>query len=102
IPRLAIFATLLGGVALPLQAETLQEALAAAYRDNPTLTASRAGQRATDETYNIQKANGLPSAGVQTTYQENAYREIPSPFQPNRTVSVAAQISAPIYSGGRV
>ena len=44
--RLAIIAAMLGGTALPARAETLQEALAAAYRDNPTLTAARAGQRA--------------------------------------------------------
>ena len=102
IPRLAILAALLCGAALPVRAETLQEALAAAYRDNPTLTATRAGQRATDESYNIQKANGLPSVQLQSTYTENAYREIPSPFQPDRTVATTARITAPIYSGGRV
>jgi len=104
--RPAILAVLLGGTAplllAPAHAETLQEALAAAYRDNPTLTATRAGQRATDETYNIQKANGLPSAQVQANFQENAYREIPTPFQPNRTIATTLGVSAPVYSGGRV
>ncbi|BAK67824.1 TolC-like protein [Sphingobium sp. SYK-6] len=100
--RLAILTALLGSTALPAGAETLQEALAAAYRDNPTLTATRAGQRATDENYNIQKANGLPSLSVETVYQENAYREIPNAFQPDRTISATGRISAPIYSGGRV
>ena len=101
-PRLALLAALLGGAALPLHAETLQEAIAAAYRDNPTLTAARAGQRATDETYNIQKANGMPTAQVQGTYTENAYREIPNDFQPDRTISAIARITPPVYMGGRV
>ena len=33
----------------PAHADTLQEALTAAYRNNPTLAAARANQRATDE-----------------------------------------------------
>jgi len=70
---LAIIAALLGASALPAQAETLQEALAAAYRDNPTLTAARAGQRATDESFNIQKAAGLPDVGLSSTYNEFAH-----------------------------
>jgi outer membrane protein len=100
--RLAIVALLLGGTALPVQAETLQEALIAAYRSNPTLTATRAGQRATDESYNIQKANGLPNVTLQSDYRENLYREIPSPLQPDRTIATTAQISTPFYSGGRI
>ena len=100
--RLVIFATLLAGSAMPLQAETLQEALAAAYRDNPTLTATRAGLRATDESYNVQKANGMPNASLTGNYQENAYREIPNAFQPDRTITATARIAAPVYSGGRV
>ncbi len=101
-PRLAILAALLCGTTLPASAETLQEALAAAYKDNPTLTATRAGQRATDENYNIQKANGLPSAQIQSNFQEFAYREIANAAQPGRLLSTTARIDAPFYSGGRV
>ena len=52
-------------------AETLQEALAKAYENNPTLTAARAGQRANDENVPIQKSGGLPNVGVGVDYQEN-------------------------------
>ena len=52
-------------------AETLQEALAKAYENNPTLTAARAGQRANDENVPIQKSSGLPNVGVGVDYQEN-------------------------------
>lgn len=105
-PRLALLAVLLSGAAVPVHAETLQEALAAAYRDNPTLTATRAGQRATDETYNIQKANGLPDVTLQGQYSERVQRA-PDPdpsqdFQAVRTVSGTLAVTVPIYSGGRV
>lgn len=100
--RLAILAALLGGVALPVQAETLQEALAAAYRDNPTLSAARAGQRATDETYNIQKANGLPDVSLGSTFTEFAHDRPLNPLAPNRSLSSSLSVSVPVYSGGRV
>ena len=44
----AVFATVLLGLA-PARAETLLEALASAYTNNPTLNAQRAALRATDE-----------------------------------------------------
>ena len=100
--RFALSALLLAGCAFPAQAETLQEALAAAYRDNPTLTAARAGQRATDETVNIQLATGRPTAQIQSQYSELAFRDPPAAFIANRTLGITAQANAPIYSGGRV
>lgn len=101
-PRLAIIAAMLCATALPVQAETLQEALAAAYRDNPTLTAARAGQRATDESYNIQKANGLPGVSASGTYTETLYNSPSNQFQPARTLSTALDLTVPVYQGGRV
>ncbi|MBT2186018.1 TolC family outer membrane protein [Sphingobium nicotianae] len=102
IPRLVLLAALLGGATVPLHAETLQEALAAAYRDNPTLTATRAGQRATDESFNIQKAAGLPNASLTSTYSEFAFNRPLNPLAPGRDLSTALSLSVPIYSGGRV
>ena len=43
------------------QAESLREALIAAYKNNPDLASARATQRATDETVPIARAQGLPS-----------------------------------------
>ena len=89
-------------VASPVQAETLQGALAKAYENNPTLTGARAGQRANDENVPIQKASGLPNVGTQAEYQE--YLVIPgnSFTSPSRILGVNAQLSVPIYQGGAV
>lgn len=46
------------GISAPAWAETLQEALALAYRTNPSLLAQRANQRALDETI-VQARSGL-------------------------------------------
>ncbi len=83
-------------------AETLQEALAKAYENNPTLTAARAGQRANDENVPIQKSGGLPDVGVGVDYQENLVLPGNSFFSPKRFVSVGGQLSVPIYQGGAV
>ena len=83
-------------------AETLQEALAKAYENNPTLTAARAGQRANDENVPIQKSGGLPNVGVGVDYQENLVLPGNSFFSPKRFVSVGGQLSVPIYQGGAV
>ena len=40
-----------GALSAPVQAETLADALALAYQNNPTLQAQRATQRALDESY---------------------------------------------------
>jgi len=101
-PRLAIIAAMLCGTALPVRAETLQDALAAAYRDNPTLTAARAGQRATDETFNIQKASGLPDLRASGSYTETVQQSPYNEFQPRRTLSTALDLTVPLYQGGRV
>lgn len=83
-------------------AETLQDALAKAYENNPTLTAARAGQRANDENVPIQKSGGLPNIGVGVDYQENLVLPGNSFFSPKRFVSVGGQLSVPIYQGGAV
>jgi outer membrane protein len=101
-PRLALAALLLSGAAMPVRAETLQEALAAAYRDNPTLTAARAGQQATDENVNVSLAQGRPTAQLQSQFSELAYRDPVNDAIARRTLGITAQITAPIYSGGRV
>jgi len=101
-PRFALLAAMLCGAALPARAETLQEALAAAYRDNPTLTAARAGQRATDESVNLEKANGLPDLGLTSTYSRYARTRPLNPLAPGSDLSTTLQLSVPVYSGGRV
>jgi outer membrane protein len=105
LPRARWLAGLaVGALLLPTaaQAETLQDALAKAYENNPTLTAARAGQRANDENVPIQKSGGLPNVGVGVDYQENLVLPGNSFFSPKRFVSVGGQVSVPIYQGGAV
>lgn len=102
LSRLAFAGLLLAGTALPAGAETLQEALAAAYKNNPTLTAARAGLRATDETVNIQRSSARPNVSLNGTYSENVYDRAPSVFSPERSLSASLSASVPIYQGGRV
>lgn len=89
-------------VAAPTQAETLRDALAAAYENNPTIAAARAGQRITDEGVPIARADGLPSLNGQVGYSEVLKQGSNSVFSPDRTFSVQGQLSVPIYQGGIV
>ena len=94
----------LGAVATALsaaaQAETLREALAKAYENNPTLTATRAQQRAQDENVPIAKSDGLPSAGTNASVEERLFGR--GAGAPDRTFNTSVSASVPIYQGGRV
>jgi outer membrane protein len=94
---LALVATATGA-----QADTLNEALVAAYNTNPTLESARAGQRATDEGVAIQRAQGLPSVNITATETEFLRQSANSFTAPVRNLGVVAQTLVPIYSGGAV
>lgn len=83
-------------------AETLQEALTAAYRTNPTLAAAQAGQRATDETVPIARANGLPSVDITGGFTENVKSASNSFTSPDRLISGRLSLAVPLYTGGAV
>lgn len=85
---------------MPANAETLRGALAKAYENNPTLSASRSGQRAQDENVPIARSEGLPSAGSQADYSENLWGS--GIGAPDRSVTAGINGSVPIYQGGRV
>jgi outer membrane protein len=95
---------LLGAVLLPAPAlaETLREALIRAYQSNPTLTAQRASQRATDETVPIARANGLPSVNATAQFTENLVVASNAFLAPARQVNGQAQLTVPLYQGGGV
>lgn len=84
------------------QADTLQEALAEAYQTNPTLTAARATQRATDEGVPIALAAGRPTISATADYQEFLVRSTNSFAAPLRAANAGANVSLPIFQGGRV
>ncbi len=86
----------------PASADTLRDALVAAYESNPTLTGARAGQRAIDEGVPIAKADGRPNATSDFGFQENFLRSANSFTSPLRQSTAGGSITVPIYSGGAV
>jgi outer membrane protein len=86
----------------PAYADTLKDALNAAYRTNPTLEGARAGQRATDENVPIQRANALPTANVNGTYTEYLRQSTSSFVAPSRSAQAQLSVTVPIYQGGAV
>src|SRR3546814_7821027 len=78
-PRVAFLSCtallLLPGTAL---ADTLQQALEAAYKSNPTLTAQRANVRAADENVPIARAAGRPSLEGSAVRSEEHTSELQS------------------------
>jgi outer membrane protein len=89
-------------VAAPASAETLREALLKAYQGNPTITGSRAGQRANDENVPIARADGLPSVQATAGLSENPVNTGNSSSNPERALTAQAGVTVPIFSGGRV
>ena len=89
-------------LAAPAAADTLQEALAAAYLNNPDLLAARASQRATDENVVIQRAQGLPGVDAQVRYTEFVKSSPNSFTAPDRLLTVGPQLVVPVYSGGAI
>lgn len=100
-----IAAALAASALVPLtaaRADTLQEALTAAYQNNPTLAAARANQRATDEGVAIQKAAGRPSITTTTSYLEFVKQSSTSFTSPERAINGQLNLGVPIFSGGAV
>lgn len=89
-------------IAAPVSAETLKEALARAYADNPTLAAARSQQRATDENVPIQRSQSLPTASARGSVSEFIQRSNPALVSPERVFSGGLDLSVPIYQGGAV
>ncbi|MEI6485539.1 MAG: TolC family outer membrane protein [Sphingomonadales bacterium] len=102
----SLIAAALAGTALiaaaPVAAETLQGALAKAYQTNPTLNAARANQQANDENLPIQRAAGLPSVNLTSTFNENVLIPAGQFTIIPRSLLTVAQLTVPIYQGGLV
>ncbi|MDP9103669.1 MAG: TolC family protein, partial [Pseudomonadota bacterium] len=94
---------LLTAIAGAARAETLADAIAMAYRSNPTLQAERAGQRVTDETYVQARAGFRPTASVSASA---GYSDTPTGFSsPSHLESnsggATLTLTQPLYNGGR-
>jgi len=66
--------TVIGGVAAPASAETLADAVALAYQNNPTLQAQRATQRALDENYVQARSGWRPTLSLSAAAAYNETR----------------------------
>lgn len=107
-PTLALAALLVAPSALiaPAAAQSLQEALALAYANNPNLQAARAQLRAVDENVpqalagwrpTVQVAGSIGTAQGRTTNTASGNRA-----DTNRNpASIQASVSQPLYRGGR-
>lgn len=99
-PALAAF------VPAPALAETLQQALRAAYEGNPTLTAQRASVRAADESIPLARAAGQPTVEGSVTYEENVLKGEVAPggffSNPDRQLVGSINASVPLLTFGAV
>lgn len=93
-------------ISTQLRADTLNDALLAAYQRNPTLTAQRAAVRAADENVPIARAPGMPSLDGTVTYQENVLKGDPPiggfTSNPDRQLVGSANLSVPLITFGAV
>ena len=96
----SLVAALAAGTA---SADTLREALLSTYETNPTITAQRESLKATDATVAIARAAGRPqlsaTAGVNRDLSRSGILETNAH---GPTLSVGADVSMPLFSGGRV
>jgi outer membrane protein len=94
-------------------AETLADAVAAAYQSNPTLQQQRASLRSLDETYVQAEAGYYPTVSLNTTITtdtnnaQTALQNLPGIDQQlvpgqSQTSAAGIQINQAIYTGGRV
>ena len=105
--RTFLKASLMAGAALAAvpaiaNPDTLKEALASTYLNNPTLLGARAQQRGVDEGVPIARADGLPSVNATAQYVEFLKQSSNNFTAPARQVGANVDLSVPIYSGGAV
>ncbi len=108
--RLAFAALLMASAAVvqvrPAQGQTLQEALALAYANNPALQAARAQLRAVDENVPQALAGWRPTVQITSSYGQvtnstNAADRTVTPWRSRDVFSNQASVTQPIYRGGR-
>jgi len=96
----SLVAGLLAGTA---SADTLREALVAAYNANPTLTAQREALKATDATVDIARSQGRPQiSGTVGLNQDLSRQGILDSGTKGPTLSTGVDLSLPLFNGGSV
>ncbi len=81
-------------------ADTLKEALALAYRNNPNLEVARANLRATDAGVPLARSEALPGVNATATYTEFLKQAQSSFTSPERSLGGQLSLSIPVYAGG--
>ncbi|MGB0671190.1 MAG: TolC family outer membrane protein [Rhodospirillales bacterium] len=104
--RSLLLTGLLGGLMLQAteaRAQSLEEALAATYQNNPTLLAGRASLRATDEAVPQALANWRPNVEVTASYgRTRVYNNTSTPEVQNRQpADWGVSLTQPLFRGGR-
>ena len=89
------------GLAAPVSAETLSDAIALAYRTNPTLLSQRANQRALDETVPQARAGLRPTVSL-TADVDYSRTDTPAGVVESDTAGIGIGLSQNLYTGGRV
>ncbi len=112
--KVAVASAVVVGFCTPANAETLNEALARAYRNNPTLNAERARQRATDEQVPQAKSGWRPviSSEASVTHRWDISRQTDSQIiggdfvskqiyktDESSPASLSIQLAQPIFRG---
>jgi TolC family type I secretion outer membrane protein len=86
-------------------AQTLQEALAAAYTNNPTLESQRAALRATDENVPQALSNWRPTVSLSSSYGRTLQNTAPdAAARPDIDINPfvnSLTVAQPLYRGGR-
>ena len=91
--------SLLAALAQPALADTLADAIASAYSNNPEITAARAQLRATDETVEIARTDTRPNVGVTGSFVNQLTDRFGNYGQ---VWTGGIQITQPVWEGGRV
>jgi outer membrane protein len=86
-------------VSVPAQADSLADAMRAAYRNNPTLQADRARQRATDELVPAAKSGWRPTITAGTTAQREWSDTDVTDRTSNSSLNLNIQLSQPVFRG---
>jgi outer membrane protein len=106
VPRYRLFLTgslIAALTAANASADTLREALLTTYEANPTLTAQREALKATDATVAIAKAQGRPQLSATVGLNKDLARSgILETGGHGPTLSVGADLSMPLFTGGRI
>lgn len=92
-------AALLAGTA---SADTLRQALVSAYQTNPTLMGQRENLKGTDANVAIARAAGRPQVSATAGLNRDLSRSGILDTGGGATLSVGADLSVPLYTGGRV